>query len=273
MQPDGPLAQLAQLPVPEPLPSKDWFNEPPVPWASPTAIPSDLIQGAEDAMGTGQLGSPFNGFHTWGPSRSRQHLRPVTPRTQSSDVSTIGPTLRSPVRLHDTFPYPSMNKRRAQHQLEDELSPGGTDMRRELLDNLFGGPAEGRNRRVRNRGFSLGDMTNEARLADMFTPPSADEAMSGSDQAEASAQPSTFRAPQTVDPISRLGSPFAGIGRRLSRGQSRHMATASLSAYEPSNLASIEQRLNQSTDTELSRLFRGPPEMTPSAASLDNVMQ
>lgn len=267
MQPDGPLAQLAQPAALNPNPKTEWFNEPPVPWASPTAIPSDLSQGPDEPVGVGQLGSPFNGFHTWGPSRSRQHLRPTTPRTQSNDVSTIGPTLRSPVHLHDTFPYPSLNKRRAQHQLEDELSLGGTDIRRELLDTFFGGPAEGGNRRVRNRGFSLGDVNNEARLADLFTPPSTDEQMSGSEQTEGSVQSTSLLTPQTADPVSRLGSPFAGIGRRPSRGPSRHMATASLSAYDPNNFGSIEQRLNQGIDTELSRLFRGPADVTPRTVS------
>lgn len=272
MQPDGPLAQLAKPSANETVSNDEWFNEPPVPWASPTAIPSD-VGPIEESLSAGQLGSPFNGFHTWGPSRSRQHLRPSTPRTHTTDASTMGPTLRSPVRLHDTFPYPSMNKRRAQHQLEDELSPGGTDIRRELLDNLFGGPAEGRQRRVRNRGFSLGDMTNEARLAELFTPPSADEHMNGSDQLNGPAQYSTLPLPPKADPVNRLGSPFAGIGTRPSRRTPRHMATASLSAYDPSSFASIEQRLNQGDDSELGRLLRGQRDFTSKTTSSDSPMQ
>ena len=259
MQPDGPLAQLSQAPPAENQSNTDWFNEPPVPWASPTAIPSDLGNPPEPPSATGNLGSPFNGFHTWGPSRSRQHLRPSSPRTQSSDVSTMGPALRSPVRLHDTFPYPAVTKRRAQHQLEDELSPGGTDIRRELLDNLFGGPAEGRHRRVRSRGFSVGDLNNEARLDNLITPPPADEPMRAPDEAGPSTTRSDAAQPTpAADPISRLGSPFAGIGRRPVRGSSRHMASASLSAYDPSTFASIEQRLNQGDggNMELGRLLR-----------------
>ena len=272
MQPDGPLAQFAQPAAAAPNPDSEWFNEPPVPWASPTAIPSDLGQGYEEIVGAGQLGSPFNGFHTWGPSRSRQHLRPTTPRTQSSDVTPIGPTLRSPVRLHDTFPYPSMTKRRAQHQLEDELSPGGTDIRREMLENLFGAPAEGRHRR-RNRGFSLGDMSNEARLAGLFTPPSVDEQMTSPDLPVGSAHSATLLNPPTADSIGRLGSPFAGIGRRPSRRPLRHMATASLSAYDPSTFSSIEQRLSQDDNNDLSRLLRSQPNPTPEVASQDSSMQ
>lgn len=257
MQPNGPLAQLAK-PEPQSQDSaRDWFNDPIVPWASPSAAPSDPGHSSEDTMDTSQLGSPF-GFHTWGPGRSRQNHRPTTPRTQSSDVSTIGPTLRSPVRLHETFPYPGVTKRRAQHQLEDELSPGGTDMRKELLESLFGGPAEGRHRRVRSRGFSLGDVKNEARLADLFTPPSANENTSSSEQHTDVTQSSALNPHAAEDPAGRLGSPFAGIARRPSRGTPRHTASASLSAaYDPNAYTSIEQRLNHSDQDELTRLWRG----------------
>ena len=250
MQPNGPLAQLAHSKHSQEQSDRDWFNDPIVPWASPTEIPSDLGHG-DPPMPMSQLGSPF-GSHTWGPSKSRQHLRPMTPRTQSSDVSMLGPTLRSPVRMHDTFPYPGVTKRRAQHQLEDELSPGDTDMRRELLESLFGGSCESRHQRVRNRGFSLGDY-NEARLANLFTPPSANDT-NGSHESSNSRQTSRLQLPSAGDSIGRLGSPFSGIARRPSRG-SRHVASASLSAYDSNAYASIEQRL-QNTD-ELSRLLRG----------------
>ena len=256
MHPNGPLAQLAKPESQNQCSARDWFNDPIVPWASPSAAPSDLGHGSEDTMDTSQLGSPF-GFHTWGPGRSRQNHRPTTPRTQSSDVSTIGPTLKSPVRLHETFPYPGVTKRRAQHQLEDELSPGGTDMRKELLESLFGGPAEGRHRRVRSRGFSLGDVKNEARIADLFTPPSVNENTSSSEQPTDITQSSTLHQHPAEDPAGRLGSPFAGIARRPSRGTSRHTASASLSAYDPNAYPSIEQRLSNSDQDELTRLLRG----------------
>ena len=256
MQPGGPLAQLAKPNTRNQNSDRDWFNDPIVPWASPTAIPSELGHCSDDNMDTSQLGSPF-GFHTWGPSRSRQSHRPTTPRTQSSDVSTVGPTLRSPVRLHETFPYPGVTKRRAQHQLEDELSPGGTDMRKELLESLFGGPAEGRHRRVRSRGFSLGDVSNEARLAELFTPPTANENSTGSEQPNDAAHSTPLHAPAAEDPMERLGSPFAGIARRPSRRTPRHATSASLSAYDPSAYTSIEQRLSQTDQDELTRHLRG----------------
>lgn len=272
MQPDGPLAQLSKPKLQSGNSDRDWFNDPIVPWASPTAIPSDVDPGHDEFTDTSHLGSPF-AFHTWGPSRSRHNLRPLTPQAHWNDVSTIGPMLRSPVRLHDTFPYPGVTKRRAQHQLEDELSPGGTDMRRELLENLFSGPAEGRHRRVRSRGFSLGDVNNEARLANLFTPPSANESIRVPDQSTIPAS-QTWDRPNvqtprndhhnlpTGDQAGRLGSPFSGIARRTSRGTpSRHTASASLSAYDPNAYTSIEQRLSQTDSDELTRLLRGQQDL------------
>jgi len=51
------------------------------------------------------------------------------------------------------------------------------------------------------------------------------------------------------------------------------MATASLSAYDPSTFSSIEQRLSQDDNNDLSRLLRSQPNPTPEAASQDSSMQ
>ena len=244
MQPSGPLAQLASRRTISAQPDRDWFNDPIVPWASPTEIPSDLGHHlSDDSMETPQLGSPF-GYHTWGPSRSRQRLRPSAPRTQS-DAVPVGPSLKSPVRLHDTFPYPSAHKRRAQHQLEDELSPGGSD-RKTLLEELFGGPSQSRHRRVRSRGFSLGDVnSNGGRLQSLFTPPTTCDELSSADGAAVALNPATLETPSISDSVRRLGSPFAGVSSRPPRRSHRHMASASLSAYEQGNFSSIDQTIGQ----------------------------
>lgn len=260
MQPDGPLAQLASRNAVSPQSDRDWFNDPIVPWASPTAIPSDLELGTgttEESMETPRLGSPF-GFHTWGPSCSRQPLRPPAPRSQSNVVSVIGPSLKSPVRLHDTFPYPSALKRRAQHQLEDELSPGGTDMRRNLLEDLFGGPSESRHRRVRSRGFSLGDVNSTGgRLESLFTPPAAHDEMPSPGLAAESSTSRNIEQSSISDSVRRLGSPFAGVSSRPPRRSSRHMASASLSAYNH-NFSSIDQTIGQfNHDDEVWKSVRG----------------
>ncbi|KAL6714594.1 hypothetical protein ACLMJK_008019 [Lecanora helva] len=245
MQPDAPLARMTSEAQPNHAASNEWFNEPPVPWASTPAIPSDI-----DTDNQGQsshvpsLGSPF-GFHTWGPSRSRQRVRPSTQRMQSSDASATGPSLRSPVRLHDTFPYPGVQKRRARHQLEDELSPGGSSMQQELLDNLFGSPPEGRHRRVRSRGFSLGDVTAPNPLEHLFTPPTTATEQATSENTETSASES-LEPSQTPTQSRRLGSPFHGISRRPTRTPSRHMAATSLDSHDV--FSSIGETLGQSNN-------------------------
>ena len=248
MQPDGPLAQLARSSSNEGS-LDEWFNDPIEPFVSQSTAAFDQglgIGGLGVEAELPSLGSPFT-YHTWGPSRYRQHLRPTVPRTQSEIVSNPGQTLMSPVRLHKTLPHPSVLKRRAQHQLEEELSPGGADIRRNFLENLFASPAESSHRRVRSRGFSLGDVNNTSDLTSLFTPPTMYDQMTSPELAEAAVMESNNLAPpSTTESMKRLGSPFAGIDRRPSRkGSSRHMATASLSAYDPSNFTSIDQMLGQ----------------------------
>lgn len=250
MQPRGPLVQLGSENATNPAPQQEWFNEPPVPWASPTAIPSDVIDadvgGNEESMlAPASLGSPF-GYHTWGPSRSRQRIRPSTSTIQSSDASTLGPSLRSPVRFSDTFPYPGagVQKRRARYPLEDELSPGGSSMQQSLLDNLFGSPVETRHRRVRSRGFSLGDVNTPNPLESLFTPPHSRDGMAGVSGASLTGSSSDPSEPQTpIQTIRRLGSPFHLVPATPSRGSSRHLATMSLGGHEP--FTSIDETLGQ----------------------------
>ncbi len=255
MQPDGPLAQLASRSSMNMQSDRDWFNDPVV---VPAVIPSTLglgIGSIDESMETPQLGSPF-GNHTWGPSRSRPHLRPFAPR---APPDAIGPSLNSSARLHDTFPYPTVLKRRAQHQLEEELSPGGTDMRKNLLEDLFGGPSESRHRRVRSRGFSLGDVNSSGgRLQSLFTPPTTHGVMNSSDFAAVASNPGFLEPPSISDSVRRLGSPFAGVSSRPPRRTSRHMASASLSAYEYSTFSSIDQTIDQANhDDGLWRRLRG----------------
>ena len=245
MQPDGPLAQLSRENLPTQQSNDEWFNDSSMMWASPAPIPSDFEPNSSNQDKVSELprlGSPF-AYHTWGPSRSRPHLRPTTPRTQSNDVFDQGTTLKSPLNVHGTFPYSHSQKRRAQNQLEAELSPGGTDMRKELLEDLFGGPSQNTLRRVRNRGFTVGDVTIHDRLTALFSPPNSS---ADPEPADASAMEiSETTQPSQAEAIRRLGSPFAGINSRPPRNRGRHIASASLSSYDPSAFASIEQRLGQ----------------------------
>ncbi|KAL8999211.1 MAG: hypothetical protein Q9169_001876 [Polycauliona sp. 2 TL-2023] len=273
MQPGGPLAQLADHTPSVSQEISSWPNDPSAPWASPPAVPSSDIDAGYVApphngptttqfgspLGS-PLGSPFSGSKTWGPSRSRQHIRPTTPRTQSNQAaSTIGPTLRSPIRFNGRNPYPSVSKRRAQHELEDELSPGGSE-KKNLFDELFGGPPEGRHRRVRSRGFSLGDAIRPNR------PEAAFNHLIAKDNApqKPSDAPglSNLQVPHAGEPVPRLGSPFsiAGGGSMPTRRPSRHIASASLSSFDPghvTNFASIDQRIRQSdVDEDFLRRLR-----------------
>ncbi|KAL8645710.1 MAG: hypothetical protein Q9226_007178 [Calogaya cf. arnoldii] len=273
MQLGGPLAQLADDITSVPQEASGWSNDPSAPWASPPAVPSSDIDreytvppvNAPDTLHFGSqlespLGSPFSGSKTWGPSRSRQHIRPTTPRTQSNQVaSTIGRTLRSPMKFNGRNPYPSVSKRRAQHQLEDELSPGGSD-KKNIFDELFGGPPESRHRRVRSRGFSLGDAMRpnrpEAALDNLLSNDNASRISSGASGS------GNLRAPDAGEPVPRLGSPFSisGGGSMPTRRPSRHIASASLSSFDPGNFgnfASIDQRIRQSdVDEDFLRRLR-----------------
>ncbi|KAL8851032.1 MAG: hypothetical protein Q9221_004022 [Calogaya cf. arnoldii] len=273
MQPGGPLAQLADDNTSVPQEASGWSNDPSAPWASPPPVPSSDIDreytvppgNAPDTLQFGSqlespLGSPFSGSKTWGPSRSRQHIRPTTPRTQSNQVaSTIGRTLKSPIKFNGRNPYPSVSKRRAQHQLEDELSPGGSD-KKNIFEELFGGHPESRHRRVRSRGFSLGDaMRPERPGAALDQLLSSDNASRVSSGASGSGN---LQAPDGGEPVPRLGSPFSisGGGSMPTRRPSRHIASASLSSFDPGNFgnfASIDQRIRQSdVDEDFLRRLR-----------------
>ncbi|KAI4093375.1 MAG: hypothetical protein LQ344_002963 [Seirophora lacunosa] len=163
------------------------------------------------------------------------------------------PTLRSPVRLDGENPYPSVSKRRAQHQLDDELSPGGSD-KRDVIEQLFRGHTEGRHRRVRSRGFSLGDVNGSDRLEKLFQQAVPEQQAYPEQEAPQGPQASssTLQPPPAGESVRRLGSPFSIDGGRSmpTRRPSRHLASASLSAFDPGNFTSIDQRIRATDLTE-----------------------
>ncbi|MCJ1313637.1 hypothetical protein MMC25_007316 [Agyrium rufum] len=262
MQPDGPLAQLSSdnhLPQPQ---IQLTIPEANIPFASPAPIPSELdndVPMRERTPELPRLGSPF-ACHTWGPGRMRhQNLRPTTPEMQTERAIALqGPTLGSPIQLHRTFPYPSTHKRRAQRELETELSPGGTNMQNHVLEGLFTNSDQDYTaiRRVRTRGFTTGERSVGKQMASMFNPaeavppvpalPAMNAFANGTPlnngsrvtNGSASTGISGLQAPfAAAADVPRLGSPFPGISGRPSRSR-RHLASASLSAYP-----SFEQRL------------------------------
>lgn len=157
MQPDGPLAKLAtsddpfDIPAASSFPPREAFR--PHSFGRSRGLSFILNNDCQDR----KLGSPF--AHTYGPSSSNtlSVLECPSSRTQS-DTIPPRPFLRSPVHFDESRSLNSTQKRRAQHPLEEELSPNGAVIRPSILDEqLFGGPLLSNQRRVRSRGFSLGD--------------------------------------------------------------------------------------------------------------------
>ncbi|KAG9233639.1 hypothetical protein BJ875DRAFT_37353 [Amylocarpus encephaloides] len=153
MQPNGPLASLATDDL-DPLPTPDFT--PSLTSLEPTKpvdrLPLALAIDMEEANHSRKLGSPF--ARTYGPSSSQLTRRPSPPRNNSA---TTAPRLRSPLHFDTSRSLNNTQKRRAQHALDDELSPNGAVLRPSILDQqLFGTPL-GHSRRVRSRGFSLGN--------------------------------------------------------------------------------------------------------------------
>ncbi|KAH7400391.1 hypothetical protein BKA64DRAFT_481162 [Cadophora sp. MPI-SDFR-AT-0126] len=209
MRPDGPLAQLSadssDIPGPSSFPPLEEFK--------PLSFGDSRGMGLSLTESRGRrLGSPF-AARTYGPSSSKAldpfEPRPSPPRTQSDRQ------LRSPLRLHKPHSLNGTQKRRAQHDLEEELSPSGAIVRPSILnEQLFGTPLN--QRRVRSRGFSLGDEALRHRGPGLFQFSPVEDA------------PKTAVPPQTVlpptegpkllpsatfePPRDRLGSPFSESG-------------------------------------------------------------
>jgi hypothetical protein len=115
------------------------------------------------------------------------------------------PRLGSPLRLHAPRPISRPFKRRALHNFEEQARNRGNS----FVEELFGAPAESSHRRVRSRGFSLGDMMEGARRLPLtMGPPECDpfssipNSMTGLQTPAAEAQKADGHA------IARLGSPF-----------------------------------------------------------------
>ena len=119
-------------------------------------------------------------------------------------------------------------------------------MQKDLPEIIFGGPAQIRHRRVRNRAVTLGNISVNDRLTSLFTPPTEVNHMASSGSAETmTSDTGHLMAPIENEAVKRLGSPFSGIGIRPSRARGRHIPSASLSSYDPSIFSSIDQRLGQ----------------------------
>jgi hypothetical protein len=204
MQPDGPLAQLASEGSPSTITPSSSF---PAADFNPTGFGKSrglTISRHENENRGRRLASPFLA-RTYGPSSSQILATPrPSPRTQPD--TTGPPQLRSPLRFDEPRSLNGTQKRRAQHALEEELSPNGAVLRPSILDEqLFGTPL-GHQRRVRSRGFSLGDEALRNPGIFQRSPPQV-ELPTSQPKASSMLLPSA-----TFEPPPRLGSPFSESG-------------------------------------------------------------
>jgi hypothetical protein len=151
------------------------------------------------------LASPFRPSSLFHTSRSE------TIGTLQAPAPTGRPSLAPPVELHAPIPRRGYFKRPAQSELEDALKSEDPFTRQtHLMKELYGQPAvaEPAHRRVRSRGFSLGDMSSSSRLSNLFSPQLPDEPATVS-QAGTTKSGSLLQPPPTFAGMLRLGSPFA----------------------------------------------------------------
>jgi hypothetical protein len=222
MQLGNPLSQLANDITPRPSPRT---------WSSARSSAHQKSQSLHIGLGLGNvLGSPFHARSESSNSRMNQSNARTWHAPSSSAQS---PRLGSPFQLHAPRPKSRVFKRRALHNSFEDRARNRGDS---FVNEIFGAPAESSHRRVRSRGFSLGDMMEGARRLPLVNDPSgfnpfahAGSAMPSPAQTSP-AVPAEFQSKGTV----RLGSPFVG---RSSNTFPR--ATVSHS-FEPP--ASFEQR-------------------------------
>lgn len=219
MGPNGPLARLAQEGDHRQETEEGWFGQPVAAFPSSDFGPSQSDHSASGfriAPSSTRLGSPFLAASST-VNVQPSHERPSLPlsRPHTNAFSGHRPALRSPVKFTSTtLPLPGVIKRRAQRLFEDESGAGGSDMRRNILEDLLGSPVlGGGHRRLRSRGFSVGDVSAADRLASLFRPPTANAPMDRAGLASPifSAEESHATTPAGVvqpAPSDRLGSPF-----------------------------------------------------------------
>ncbi|KIV89175.1 hypothetical protein PV10_08765 [Exophiala mesophila] len=255
----GATAPLAQLATGDSPPTKvmsdDWFNTPvskdsesePMSLSTPSGLgietQSDRLKVANNIP---RLASPFN-YSTWNGSSNSgsQHRRHVS-HGHFGTIHATGSRLLSPFKL-ETESLLNINKRRAQHTLDDELSPSGSNLNKPMQPELemnapspmalepkpevrpelvFTGAGDINQRRirVRNRGATLGAVVNgREHIERLFNPPTTQTPDPDNGippvpalppSLTALAKPATglaasSLAPPELDPTQRrLGSPF-----------------------------------------------------------------
>lgn len=224
MQRGNPLSQLASDKTPRPA-TRSWSN-----------VRSSAHQKSQSLhinLGLG-LGNPFGSSFQAMSEMTDVSMNQPSARTWHAHSSSHPPRLGSPFQLHAPRPISRVFKRRAlNNSFEDRARNRGNS----FVDELFGAPAESSHRRVRSRGFSLGDMMEGARRLPLSTnEPSGFNPFAnvGSTVPRSTQYSPAISAEMRAQATVRLGSPFGG---RPSHTFPRASASHS---FEPP--ASFEQR-------------------------------
>ncbi|KAF2711270.1 hypothetical protein K504DRAFT_475171 [Pleomassaria siparia CBS 279.74] len=221
MQFGNPLAELATEAAPCPSETT---------WSNMRSSAHQKSQSLHIGLGLGvgnMVRSPFHAMSQITDTSLNQH------NSQTWHApSTTPPRLGSPLQLHAPRPISRPFKRRALHNIESQARNRGNS----FVDQVFGAPAESSHRRVRSRGFSLGDMVEGARRLPLSTSdslgfnPFADM---NTVMANNFARPHAAREAQGQATV-RLGSPFDA------RPNNTFPRTSSSYGFEPP--VSFEQR-------------------------------
>lgn len=256
-----PLAQLTTRDSPPPESALDSFNREidaaeQVQTSPPRGLGIKEEQVFDDtklapATTVPRLASPFT-YNTWnGPIRPENHHRRHVSQNHFDTMHVTGPRLLSPFQPEGDLSL-NVNKRRAQHNLEDELSPSGSSLAGHTSGlNLEEAPTEyvhpepkpelmftglgdlnQRRVRLRNRGATLGSA--HERIARLFAPPQDSDVPPVPEIPAqfASSTPANDRQslmPPTIDEGQRkLGSPFElDPNKRSLRNKPRHLPSLS----------------------------------------------
>lgn len=224
MQLGNPLSQLAKNVTPRPVGRT---------WSSVRASAHQKSQSLHIGLGLGLgnvLGSPFRAPSAVSDMNTNQN----NARTwHAPSSSSQPPRLGSPFQLHTPRPMSKVFKRRALHNSFEDRARNRGDS---FVNELFGAPAESSHRRVRSRGFSLGDMVEGARRLPLANDPSGFNPFANPCSAMPSPAQTSPAVPAKVQGQAtvRLGSPFGARPRNT-------FPRASIShSFEPP--VSFEQR-------------------------------
>ena len=281
----APLAQLVtgDSPVMEPQ-SDDFFNTPinsssdQMNISPPSGLGIQTETNAERldvASNIPRLASPFT-YSTWNGSSHTNQYRQRLSQNMFDTIHATGSRLLSPFKPEPDVSS-NVNKRRAQHTLEDELSPRGSniagssnvvDANQNTKELVFTGAGDLSNRRIRlrSRGATLGAVNNREQIQRLFTPPTVQGPSNGADvplipslppsltalasNSSESARTPTGLAPPELDANQkRLGSPFELDPNKRSQRQNTPRHVPSLSdPFISSSSLSISERLAEFTN-------------------------